>query len=465
MGRFFSNVQMKNEQESREAFTKAFCTAMEKHGMMPATEKDATHTYLLAFSETGSWVTLCTDDYNGDNDIPNRDAAFFSESLHTACICVAVVDSDYAILELHRGACTDQITVGDTSEYGSEEGSANEGDADCWSPLLAEHTTWAQFLGACSKPDVFVEDTLADIASLLDMDPQAIIMDHHDLRSRTDKNVIELHFKRKGGKALTLDAAFKQVFGEALAPLGFKKIKGRQPYFVRVVPGGEIIHIITYRNEDPDRINKKSFSILGGVATVYRDKIDLAEKPKDNIWWLCSNLEFYRKYNPFDPVDIDRETFKKLYRFSYIMDDEESLCCEVKRSLEATKQYMMPIFNDAIDIDACLRYFLKMGLVRNLADRFESLLFLKTDHYAQLLLENLNRKRSIYEHNVKMNVHGYTQEELDRRRQRYNEVNEHVMEPIKEVLANPALHAEYIEKLEQHKAANIEMLKSFGINI
>jgi len=30
---------------------------------------------------------------------------------------------------------------------------------------------------------------------------------------------------------MTLNAAFKKVFGEALEPLGFKKIKGNYTYF------------------------------------------------------------------------------------------------------------------------------------------------------------------------------------------------------------------------------------------
>ncbi len=71
---------------------------------------------------------------------------------------------------------------------------------------------------------------------------------------------------------MTLNAAFVKVFGEALEPLGFKKIKSKYPYFVRVVPGGEIIHVVTIISEHGLIRNEKVFKICGGVATIYRGK-------------------------------------------------------------------------------------------------------------------------------------------------------------------------------------------------
>lgn len=61
---------------------------------------------------------------------------------------------------------------------------------------------------------------------------------------------------------------FKRVYGEALAPYGFFKIKGRQPYFGRLI-GDEIIHIITFKNEYSFNQYYKAFDILGGITTVY----------------------------------------------------------------------------------------------------------------------------------------------------------------------------------------------------
>ena len=47
---------------------------------------------------------------------------------------------------------------------------------------------------------------------------------------------------------VTLNTVFKQVFGEGLKEDGFVKIKGRQPYLVRVI-GDEMIQVIACRPE------------------------------------------------------------------------------------------------------------------------------------------------------------------------------------------------------------------------
>ncbi|MCL1824086.1 MAG: hypothetical protein FWG44_07780, partial [Oscillospiraceae bacterium] len=112
---------------------------------------------------------------------------------------------------------------------------------------------------------------------------------------------------------ITLNTVFKQVFGEALEPLGFKLIKSKYPYFVRLI-GDEIIHIITIRNESTGKPGYKAFNILGGVATVYRQRISLDYNPQENNNWLKGNLGFYSISNQFN---YNPTMFDKLYRFSY----------------------------------------------------------------------------------------------------------------------------------------------------
>ena len=66
----------------------------------------------------------------------------------------------------------------------------------------------------------------------------------------------------------TLNTVFKKVFLEELQEEGFVKVKGRQPYLVRVVEGGEIIHILTCKTAFcRDRVygrQYKAFEIFGG---------------------------------------------------------------------------------------------------------------------------------------------------------------------------------------------------------
>lgn len=98
-------------------------------------------------------------------------------------------------------------------------------------------------------------------------------------------------------------------------------------------------------------------------------------------------------------------------------------------------------------------------------ESLEGSLYLKTDNYADIIEENLKRHRAIYEHNVEMKKRGYTQEELERQHQRHEEVKKREISPIEEILTNPELYAEYTKKLEHRKARNIEVLRSYGLNI
>ena len=465
MGRFFSNIQIhNNRQENREQFKKSFCKSMEKKGYTASTEDDSSLTYVLAFSENNKWITLCSADYESGGEDVKKDVQFLAESLKTCCISTNVVDSDFAILEMYNAASTltDMVAVGDGSGYGFDDDTEFKGRKEAWEPYLTSGSTWEQLSEIWNGDYVFTEEALSEMAPLIGMDSENIISDYDDISNRTDKNIMQLHFKKKGKKALSLNAAFIQVFGEALEPLGFKKIKGKQPYFVRVVEGGEIIHVIAYRNEDPDHISEKSFNILGGVATVYRNNIDLSIKPYDNDYWLENNHSLYYRSHT-DRGDKFRES---IYKFSYKSDSEESMLSEVKRSLDVTKQIMLPFLDKIVDIDACIRHFnVVLHLSSEIENYFEGFLYLKTDNYVDIIMEILNKKRAIYEHNVKMKKRGYTQEELERRRQNYEEVNKRAIALIEKIHTNPELYAEYTKKIEHRKAANIEKLKSYGLNI
>ncbi|MCL2020395.1 MAG: hypothetical protein FWG70_11675 [Oscillospiraceae bacterium] len=226
----------------------------------------------------------------------------------------------------------------------------------------------------------------------------------------------------------TLNTAFKQVFGEALEPLGFKLIKSKYPYFVRVVEGGEILHIITYREEGLNRIGYISFNILGGVATVYRPSLaDLEKSPSVNINWLKGNLELYEKSKSLNnKYDF---SFDDLYMFHY---KEETIVESVKHSLEITKKIMLPSLDAVIDLNSCIKYLETvkphLGIGRPIdINRFitlsydEGLLYVKTNN---------------------LDVGFYDK-----------------------VYYDPELYSKYINELERRKATNTEILKSFGFNI
>lgn len=476
MGRFFSNIQIQNNRnENIEQFKKSFCKSMEKKGYISSTKDDSSLTYMLAFSENNKWITLCSANYESGGESVKSDVQFLAESLKTCCISTSVVDSDFSILEMYNStsSLTDMVVVGDGSGYGFEDDTEFKGKKEAWELLLTENNTWEQLSEIWNGDYVFTEEALSEMALLLGMDSENVLSEYDDLSNRTDENIVELHFKKKGKKALSLNATFIQMFGEVLEPLGFKKIKGKQPYFVRVVEGGEIIHVIAYRNEDPDHVSEKSFNILGGVATVYRNDIDLTIKPYDNKEWLDRNYLLYERLG----IDLGDKFKKSIFKFSYKSDSEESMLFEVKRSLDVTKQIMLPFFDKIVDIDACIRYYYTfdpsrlnfMYDVEEFANNptpycSESFLLIKTN-YRDDGIKRMEHAIARTANLIKEGKCGYSQKDFENECEKRNNFRLQQIAIRDKLLDDPKLNAKVMAMLEQSKTANIEKLKSYGLNI
>ena len=460
MGRFSTTVHIKSGLGATK-FINSFCEVMKKRGFVKCTEDECALSYFMAFSE-GGWVTLSSDKYSDDPRKAKDDARQIAEGMKTAAFSVEVVDSDFAILTLNDG---DSIIVGNGSGYGFED--APKGERSKWEPLLAEGKTWEQLAECRDKSEVFVEDALWEAAQILGLEPEYICADFEELSGKADgdKNISALYFKKAGskGKAMSLNAAFVKVFGEGLEPMGFKKIKSRYPYYVRVVPGGEIVHIITYRTESDLLPGEKHFNILGGVATVYKDDIDLTQDPfVENIEWLLDNRHLL--YLCFED-ECDREFEKSIFKFSYICDDENSLLSEMYRALDTTKQVMLPAISKAVDIDTCIVYLLQIHKLAGFDEWGEGLLYLKTPNYAEIIEVDTKRWHEINKHNLEKQKPGYSQEEYEQQCRRGDEVIEREITAIKEILTTPELLKKYMEEMERRKAANLEIFRSYGLDI
>lgn len=151
-----------------------------------------------------------------------------------------------------------------------------------------------------------------------------------------------------------LNTVFKQVFGEGLKEQGFVKIKGRQPYLVRVI-GDEIIHIVTCRNEWCGEKGYKEFSILGSVSTIYCDSIiDLTLSPHANTTELWNLAGFYSES---DPDNYNLDYWESIISFSYKTDDDNSMRKAMEHALKETQKVMMPFLDRLADLESCIDYF------------------------------------------------------------------------------------------------------------
>ena len=239
MGRFFSTIQIKNN-GSREQFINSFYNIMKKRDLEACSEDEASVSYTIAFSESGKWVTLTSEVYMDSPKQAKDDAKQTAAEMKTSCFSIDVVDSDWANIELYTGTDIHDTVIVGRSEFPDDP---PKGRCECWEPLLVSGKTWEQLSEIWNKNEVFVEDALCGAASMLGIEPKYMISDYEDFNDTADKdtNVVSLFFKKKitainsGEKKLTMNAAFKQVFGEALEPLGFIKAKTKYPYYIRFV--------------------------------------------------------------------------------------------------------------------------------------------------------------------------------------------------------------------------------------
>ena len=156
----------------------------------------------------------------------------------------------------------------------------------------------------------------------------------------------------------SLATAFKEVYGEALKEYGFKKIKGKYPYYVRVI-GDEIVHVITFAPQSKRINGYKEYDVYAGIATVYRHCINLDLPVLQNSNWMNSLLEFYKNNNPYMDATEWNKAFKKWYTFSYEENNEISLIDSLKYSLEVTKEVILPALDEVNNLNKCVSFLEK----------------------------------------------------------------------------------------------------------
>ena len=450
MGRFSTNINVKCAD-----FADKFTEIMKKRGYETCTEDYATLSYVIAQGQF--WATLAEKNYNSDIRMTLDDTKFIAKELNTPAFMVEVVDSDFAMIKLNGT----EVIVGDGSGYGIEN--APKPDRTLWEPLVT-NGTFERLTEIWQTHEVFVEDALAKSAPLLGIEPQFIMADYREILDMSDgANITRLYFKKIGaGKPLTLNAAFKQVFGEGLEPLGFKRIKSKYPYFVRVVPGGEIIHVITLLNEPSYIRGKKCFNIFGGIATVYRDEIDLTQDPEvENINWMRSNA----RIAVLTDTKYDFAYKGGFQEFFFETNNESEMLYELQHSFDVTHKIMLPVISKAVDIYSTIECFSIMGMPLSFNKRFEGMLFLKTPRYADIFINELQKCDNEYKEKMEQQIEGYTLEGYETELRKTKEVLQREVSPIDEVFANPDLLAENMAELERRKTFNTETLRSYGLDI
>ena len=310
---------------TKPQFKKALTDMMKAKGYVKATEDDASVSFSLVFTKDRKWVTILGEDIN---------AAELAKSLGLQVLSVELVDSDFAELKLHSAdGPADILMLGDP--YMDEYPAAIP---EKWQSILGENS-WSQVDEIRSGDHTFAEDALAEFGALIGLG-ENILLENDDIPDGAEV----MHFKKAKEKKLTLNAAFKQVFGPELEKQGFVRAKTKYPYYVRKV-GEDIYHIVTVKSTHTSIRGYKNFDFIGGVTTLYRRDLDISQ-PIDYLSSFLRNNDSFTGYK-----------YSIRDRMTHYNDD--NIVQVFENMLEITKKYMLPILDKAVDYKSVFRYYLQ----------------------------------------------------------------------------------------------------------
>ena len=463
MGRFFTSTQIYNpKQLDRDGFKTDFCKKMKKEGYEICEADCAELSYVIAFADNCKWVALSSEAYEQGNRTAQADTARIAKMLGTYCINTNVIDSDCAMLDLYddKGKKADTAVMGRADDYLGDDIPAAA--KDVWEKFISADSTWEQFMSIVQGDYVFVEDGLSELAPVIEMDSGNILFEYDDA-NENNKNFCYLSFRKassKKEKKLTLNAAFKQVFGETLEPLGFVKIKSKHPYFVRVV-NEEILHIITFDKDYPGE-----FSVFGGIATVYRKKIDFDQDVLANLNAMNDTAQFYaysfKDYSKDDTVFRERS-------YCYLPNDNDSIEQTFIKALDQAKQYILPVLDSIVSLRGCIDHYMvyHSPIINIISDEYdrecrnEGLLYFKIDDHSDMIRE-FSKSLEVTKKMIKKDRHYDSVLAM-----RCVDSEEYRMELISKrdaIYNDPVVYQQVMAELERRKQFNIEKLKSYGLN-
>lgn len=270
---------------------------------------------------------------------------------------------------------------------------------------------------------------------------------------------------------MSLNTAFKKVYGEALEPYGFKKVKGKYPYFARVI-GEEIVHIITCVNCTMIVPGKyKAFNIECGVETVYVPKINFDMRPGRNDW-MMGNLDIYRETHPEVPP---RERADELYEYIYDSTDENSLIETLKKSFQHVEEIMLPHLDEVRDYKACMEHYnnYSLGQIfihedfqnrRKHGDYADGLLNFKAFTFEEYSKRKWNKFERATQRDLQYVKEGrMTMEDFERQNTEVKERFKKDVELFEKYANNEEYHKILVEELESRKRENTEILREYGL--
>lgn len=458
MGRFFTSTQILNEERlGKDDFLKKFCEKMKEEGYVKCDEEESAEiSYVFAFSENEKckWVTMSSESYETGNAKAEKDTSRVAKMLGTICINTVVIDSDCVILNLYdkSGKNADMFAIGIADDYLGDD--IPEPKKEIWEKLLNEECDWEQLMEICQESDA--EGGLSEIASIIDADEELILFEAGGIFDY-NADVVTVGFKKKTAeKKLSLYAGFKKVYGEYLEPYGFKLVKSKHPYFVRVVDD-EIVQIISVKKEKT--IDYKSdFELLEiyvgfGLLSLTTMDFDKAPWHIDSLAYMETLESLYQRYSKKYGTD---EFVISEFKLPYKSRDNNSLMTTLSLSLEKFMPLIFEVYNITQTLNQMYYYAEKM-LVSLLNDI--AVLTGRVDDRLKSKEENLKNKLVYMEDIVCKKDKGLFEIHSKKVMERYTKE----IQWLEERRQNGVKYDEYIEKSRKTRDINKKYLLDVGV--
>lgn len=257
--------------------------------------------------------------------------------------------------------------------------------------------------------------------------------------------------------AKSLQSAFVKYYNEKLEPFGFQKVKGRQPYFVRVV-NDEILHIFTFTGTASTKQGYKAFHLMCGVATVYRKEINFSVPPRNNSDWIVCLGSLYMRIETEYPTIITPS-------MEYYYNDEN--IDEVLEETYAGTKIIISELDKVSNMDEVLRYLLRydaknITFTRGLDDSFfdEEGLYYARKEFDYTKIEKIFEDKLSDLKNSGMSD--------EKKRERYEGAlawEERIKKARDKFIANETDYEQGMKLLREHYDTNIDKLIGYGLDI
>ena len=250
-----------------------------------------------------------------------------------------------------------------------------------------------------------------------------------------------------------IDVPLKNALKEFLEPYGFKKVRGRYPYFVKVI-NDEIIEVITFRN-----LIGMGYLTIGGLATVYGREIDFSMSPRYNGDWIdlydggvyeClkaengGQLDIPEPHYPLIEPDIAEEDFQQA----------------IELAVNTVRDVLVPAFARVTDLPSCVSFYRQflgseLTLSPEIKDNEEGLLnFLVYENVEEYQKDTL-RLYGLKNTDLLNEMNSYTQE--DNRKDKIDRIRR-AKEQIR-LFTEQRNSPEVLAEIEYRKNLNIKRLK------